>query len=186
MPAVNELFLGQYQVESQRLPDWDYTAPGWYFVTICTKERNPYFGEIVDGEMIRNELGKIAHNFWFEIPSHHGNVSIDEFIIMPDHVHGILRLTDIEDVVETLHATSLRKESNSNSGYYKGISPKKGSLSTIIRSYKSAVTREIHKHRSPSFAWQSRYYDHIIRTETDLDDLREYIHLNPERTLTHA
>ena len=186
MMVVNELFLGQYQSGSQRLPDWDYAAPGRYSVTLCTKERNPYFGEIVDGEMKRNEMGEVAHNYWIEIPSHHSNVSIDEFIIMPDHIHGIFLLTNNEDVVETLHATSLRKEINQNSGYYSEISPKEGSLSTIIRSYKSAVTREIHKHLSPSFGWQSRYYDHILRTETDLNNLREYIHLNPERTLAHA
>ena len=171
---------------SLRLPDWDYTAPGWYFITICTKDRQPFFGEIVDGKMKRNKLGEIAHKFWSEIPSHHSNVSIDEFVIMPDHLHGILILSDTCEAVATLHATSLRSETTSDVNYFSEISPKKGSLSTIIRSYKSAVTRDIHKYHSPSFAWQSRYYDHIIRTETDLDNLREYIHLNPERTLAHV
>ena len=175
-----------YSTQSLRLPDWDYATPGWYLVTICTHGRVPWFGEVVDGKMVRNELGEVAQKLWGEIPSHHNYVTLDEFIIMSDHIHGILLISDESETVATLHATSPRDNAKSESHHYSNISPKKGSLSTIIRSYKSAVTREIHKHLSPSFGWQSRYYDHIIRTETDLNNLREYIHLNPERTLAHA
>jgi REP element-mobilizing transposase RayT len=132
--------------------------------------------------MVLNPLGKIADCFWREIPLHCGNVVLDAFVIMPNHVHGIIFIIDdpvTEQSVATLHATSLRCEPVENSEYFSDISPKKGSLSTIIRSVKSAVTRKIHQDLAPSFAWQPRYYDHIIRAERDLENLRWYITLNP-------
>ena len=176
MPAVNELFLGQYQVESQRLPDWDYTAPGWYFVTICTKERNPYFGEIVNGEMIRNELGKVVVEDIQKTEVVRENISIDSWVVMPDHVHLIITIINKENVETPRRGVSTEAQNHW----------KPGCLGSIINQLKGACTRRIRAQYNPSFAWQSRYYDHIIRTETDMDDLREYIHLNPERFLAHA
>ncbi len=136
-----------------------------------------------------NNIGKIADQCWQAIPSHHQNVRLDEYIIMPDHIHGILILFDRDTPVETLHATSLRedsqqRESETKSEYFSRISPKKGSLPSIIRSYKSAVTKTIRSAHNPTFAWQPRYYDHIIRTEYDLDNLRLYILLIQENWLS--
>lgn len=103
---------------------------------------------------------------------------------MPNHVHGILVITDDDDPekdsVAALHARSLQSDSVSEAEYFSGISPQKGSLSAIIRSYKSAVTKLIHTDLDPTFAWQARFYDHIIRSEHDLENLRLYISLNPE------
>ncbi len=130
-----------------------------------------------------NSLGEIAEKYWKEIPLHHDNVELDKFVIMPNHVHGILILNDTGENVETLHATSLRNTQESESEFFSRISPKKNSLSVVIRSYKSAVTRMIRKSFTPNFEWQARYYDHIIRTERDLINLQLYIQLNPDNWL---
>ncbi len=162
-------FKDRYRIESARLHSWDYASPGWYFVTICTKQTKPYFGRIDQESSILNELGQTAHQYWAAIPHHHNNTAIDEYIVMPNHIHGIII------IVETLHATSLRPSPMSS------ISPRTGSLSVIVRSFKSAVTRWARKNDYPNFAWQPRFYDHIIRNETALSRIRTYIQNNPQR-----
>ncbi|HNF28553.1 MAG TPA: hypothetical protein PKV80_29075, partial [Leptospiraceae bacterium] len=84
------LYKNKFRIESARLKAWDYSTPGCYFITICTKNREPYFGKIEDGEMYLSDIGAIAENFWKEIPKHFPNIQLDESVIMPDHIHGIL------------------------------------------------------------------------------------------------
>jgi len=135
-----------------------------------------YFGEIIKGQMNLSEIGEIADKYWKTIPKHFSFVLLDEYVIMPNHMHGIIiinvpyhsdkRNENHDTDVETLHATSLHgsnpdPDGNKNEKMAE-ISPKPGSLSTIIRSYKSTVTkyaRKIH----PDFAWQTRFFDHVIR-----------------------
>jgi REP element-mobilizing transposase RayT len=157
-------FKRKYRIESARLRSWDYSFPGWYFVTICTKQLKPYLGKIDEGCLVLNELGLTTYQYWSEIPQHHNNSAIDEFIVMPNHIHGILILVETLHVetshaetlpVETLHATSLPSSTMSS------ISPRKGSLGVIVRSFKSSVTRWARTHNHPHFAWQLRFYDHI-------------------------
>jgi putative transposase len=168
------LFLDQWRIESIRLKDWDYASPGMYFVTICTRDKNPYFGKIVDGKMILSEIGLIAENYWREIPEHFPYTVLDEFIIMPDHIHGIIEIT--ESIVETLHCNVSTEPTNTMSK----ISPKPESLPTIIRSYKSICTKTINKKQNDNnFQWQSRYYDRVIRDPDELGRVREYIINNP-------
>ncbi len=106
------LYKGKYRVESTRLPDWDYASSGWYFVTICTKDRVCFFGEIVSGTMHRPESGEIAHRRWEEIPQRYAHVVLDAFVVMPNHIHGIIEICD--DLrktclhVETRHGASLQ------------------------------------------------------------------------------
>lgn len=156
-----DFFAGKFRIRSTRLKNWDYSSPGYYFVTICTRNFQPFFGEIIDGVMRLTPVGEIVHRFWSEIPEHFPNIGLDEFVIMPNHMHGIII---IHECVETQHAASL---------------PKPGSLSTIIRSYKSAVTRWARRNAYPKFAWQSRFYDHIIRSDESLHEIRSYIRHNP-------
>lgn len=128
-----------------------------------------------------SDTGKLANKFWYEITNHFQQVELGEFVVMPNHVHGILILNggnapesaSVPVSVETLHATSLPKSQTMAS-----ISPKPGSLSTIIRSYKSAVTRHAHR-LNLEMAWQPRFYDHIIRNEKTLQSIAEYIRNNP-------
>jgi len=93
---MSELFGDKYRISSTRLPNRNYSEPGYYFVTICTKERFPRFGDIQDGKMILNDNGKIVQETWLTITKHFNNVRLDEFVVMPDHVHGILFLKNVD------------------------------------------------------------------------------------------
>jgi REP element-mobilizing transposase RayT len=173
------LFKNKYRIESTRLKGWDYRNPGYYFVTICTKNRDYHFGHIVNGEMHLSAIGEIAAQCWQEIPNHHTNVELDEFMIMPNHVHSIVVICNPVVAVETLHATSLPPPPAESK--MSEISPKAGSLGAIIRSYKSAVTRLCGLQGFTEFAWQTRYHDHIIRNENSLHQIRQYIRNNPAK-----
>jgi putative transposase len=165
------LFKNKYRIESARLKGYDYSSPVEYFVTICTGGMIEYFGEVVDGEIKRNAMGEIAHQMWMHIPNHHEHVMLDESIVMPNHVHGIIVLC------ENNHGRDVA--CNVSTGNIARISPKRGSLGTIVRSYKSAVSNWCHANGHPDFFWQSRFYDHIIRDEKGLNAIREYIQNNP-------
>jgi len=163
------LFQNKYRNESIRLPNYDYTSPGYYFVTICADNRNNYFGSIEDGVMQLSEFGKIAEFCWVEIPNHFKHAVLDEYIIMPNHIHAILILMD-------------RKENSSGQAQEAFGKPVVGSLGTILRSYKSAVTKMIHEKDidSPKKIWQKGYYDRILRSEKGLFNVRRYINHNPK------
>jgi len=185
------LFRKKYRVPSARLPGWDYSAGGFYFVTICTQKMECILGGIYNNIMCLNRLGSITHQCWQNIPNHFPHVSLDEFIIMPNHVHGILEICenkkcgfDVEtqnfyrQPVETLrrNVSTYMKTKNQ---FMSSISPKSGSLSTIVRSYKSAVTKIIdQQYLQTNFQWQPRFYDRIIRNERELYYVREYIKNN--------
>jgi putative transposase len=161
---------------SIRLLGWDYASAGAYFVTICTRERLCLFGEVVDGRMQMNEYGQIAWVCWEEIPLHFPQAELDAFVVMPNHVHGIIILAT---PVGARHAVPLQ---NGISGKPERFGkPVPGSIPTIIRSFKSAVTKRINALRDAPAApvWQRNYYEHIIRNERELGHIREYILSNP-------
>ena len=158
---------------SIRLRGYDYTKAGVYFVTLCTFESECLFGEVVDGEMLLSEAGEIARRCWMRIPEHFANVDLDEFQIMPNHVHGIVVL---KSFVGTRHAVSLQQQNTQQFG-----KPVPGSLSTIIRSYKSAVSKCVHTEGHAEFAWQSRFHDRIIRNHKEFQNIRKYICENPAK-----
>ena len=111
---------------------------------------------------------------WLQIPEHHNAVTLDQFIVMPNHIHRIIELKG--DRVSDVACNVATKD---NSKTMSDISPKKGSLGTIVRSYKSAVTNWCHTNVYPDFVWQSKFHDHIIRNQKDLDRIRNYIRDNP-------
>jgi putative transposase len=152
--------------KTTRLKEYDYTLPGWYYITICTKDFIPWFGKVKGGNVEYNHLGNIAVKFFEEIPKHFKNSETDEFIIMPNHLHGIVI---IKDVVGTRDRVSLRKFGNAE----------KDSLSIIINQYKGSVTRFAHTNGLDDFSWQPRFYEHIIRNDADLHRIRSYIRNNP-------
>jgi REP element-mobilizing transposase RayT len=185
-------FKGKYRIESARLPHWDYRWEGIFFITICTDNRKPYFGEINNGKMRLSPVGVIADILWYEIYDHSGNVDLDAFVVMPNHIHGILIIHhDDANPVETLHATSLRTPRtpqppkrpahgihDTKNKFMASISPKPESVSSIIRSYKSAVTRHAHR-LGYDFAWQPRFYDRIVRNRESYNAIKNYIINNP-------
>ncbi|PMB15598.1 transposase [Fischerella thermalis CCMEE 5282] len=177
-------FQGKYRVESTRLPNRNYAANGSYFITICTKNRDHYFGNVVSGQVHLSVIGKIAQRFWVDIPNHFDYTYIDAYVIMPNHVHGIV-VIDRPENVETLHCNvSTQNDAPwdiTQRQFMSNISPKPGSLGAITRSYKSVVTRWCRENGHNHFAWQSRFYDHIIRADGSLDRIREYIINNPTK-----
>ena len=154
--------------KANRKKHYDYSSAGYYFVTNCTKDRLPFFGKIEDDKMNLNECGKIIKACWLEIPDHFPNVKTDEFVVMPNHFHGIII---INDPVGNRHACSLQD-------IYKNRQHQK--LPVIIGSFKSAVTKLIHRKYDNDFQWQKSYYDHIIRDESSLNNIRLYIRQNPQ------
>ena len=169
---------------SIRLKGYDYTQPGAYFVTICTHERTCLFGEVVDGVMVLNAYGRIAQACWESIPDHFPHVQLDAVVIMPNHMHGIIWIVD-DDGNTTCgggRGTARRAPTTTTTTERFGA-PVPGSLPTIIRSFKSAVTKHINAHRGTPGApvWQRNYYEHIIRNEQALNAIRRYIAENPLR-----
>jgi len=162
-----EKFKNKYTIKSARLKGYDYSQNGMYFVTICTKDRECFFGEIVNGRMILNEIGKIADQFWREIPKHFPFVNLDIYQIMPNHIHGIIEIIN----VETQNFASLPKRNT--------FGPQSKNLASIIRGFKVGVKKYTTKN-DIFFFWQPRYYDHIIRNESELNRIREYICKNSD------
>jgi len=158
------LFKNKYRIESSRLKGWDYSSAGLYFVTICTEGRECVFGDLVDGEMQLSPIGEMAQQFWLEIPQHSSaNIQLDEFVVMPNHVHGIIGIVDGghagRDVACNVSTESPANDTNlpvKNIAMSR-ISPKSGSLGAIIRSYKSAVGRWAQMNEHSDFHWQERY-----------------------------
>ncbi|MEJ5342476.1 MAG: transposase [Thermogutta sp.] len=177
---------------SIRLRGYDYTQPGAYFVTVCTQGRASLFGEVADGEMRLNEVGRIVQRCWEAIPEHFPHIELGAFVVMPNHVHGILVITGApHDLVGSRHAVPLQNDvpppnnaliSNNAVPLQERLGkPVAGSIPTIVRSFKSAVTREVNALRGTPGApvWQRNYYEHIIWNEESLQRIREYIWTNP-------
>ena len=187
--------------KSPRLPHWDYGSNAAYFITICTKDRQHYFGEIQNGELMYSPAGSIAYVLWHEIKNHAKHVELGEFVVMPNHVHGILIIngnnnertghglsvadyggTDVADIdgrdVACNVPTGTHPINPLKNQQMAGISPKSNTVSSIIRSYKSAVTKYCNRLKLP-FAWQTRYHDHIIRNDESFKRISEYIKKNP-------
>ena len=174
------LYQNKFKIKSVRLNNYDYSQNGYYFITICTKDKELFFGDVIDEKVVLNKVGSIAYQHWEEIPKHFDNVLLDEYIIMPNHLHGIIVICGGDAVVETRHASSLRgKKYIGQHPQMSKISPQAKSLPVIIGSYKSACTKKIRQKLDVSFAWQSRFYDHIVRNEKSLDKIRNYIRNNP-------
>ena len=177
-------YLDKYRNESTRIKNYDYGSNGLYYVTINTHRRTEYFGEIVfvrtgdcpspkndTGTFIRTdnrpslratEIGNIADEYWQQIPNHYPWVELDEYIIMPNHIHGILRFDKPFD-----YGWKPNK-----------FGPQSQTLGAVIRAFKSSVKRYANNNKI-EFHWHPRFYDHIIRDEQALLNIRNYIHQNP-------
>lgn len=164
---------------SIRLTNYDYSRNGYYFVTICAKYRSNVFGEIIDGEMKYNEIGKMANKFWQEIPEHFSFVILDEWVIMPDHVHGIIVINKQIVNADVVGAQNIARLQNVQPLNHRNIfGPQSNNLASIIRGYKIAVTKHANVNNIP-FKWQPLYYEHIIRDDRALNNIRRYIRNNP-------
>ena len=177
-------YQNRYRRQSTRLNSWDYRRSAAYFVTICTKDRKHYLGDIVDNKMVLSNTGVIADVLWDEIRNYNRCVKLDVYVIMPNHIHGIIILNS--NLITNGHINNglsskseqLSSETHKNE-YMSEISPKANSLSAIIRSYKSAVTKHANRLGYDN-GWQPRFYDHIIKSGRAFNNIRNYIINNPK------
>ncbi len=171
-----------------RVYERDYSAIGTYFITMCTMERERIFGDIHNDHVILNKFGQCAREFWRAIPEHFPFVNIDTFVIMPDHMHGILKFCGNTDAGRGDTGTVLGDEgtacraptTDTHRQFGRGI-PR--SLSSVIGSYKSAVTKRINDIRNTRGQpiWQRNYHERIIRDDAALQNMRQYIANNPKQ-----
>jgi len=165
----NKMYLGK----DRKLNRWfgyDYAIPGHYFITICTQNRIPHFGEIIGGKMLLNDLGKIVNECWFDLSNHYKHCKLDEFVIMPNHVHGIIEIINNE----------YYKTAVSVGNGFKPF-PTIHGLSEIVRGFKTFSSRKINKLQNNYFQWQKSFHDRVIRDEQELIDKRYYIQQNPAK-----
>ena len=170
---------------SIRLQGYDYSKAGAYFVTLCTQDRECLFGDIVDGEMRLNEAGRVVADEWLKTAEIRAEIELDEWVVMPNHFHGILVIADGRGT-----ARRARNDDGATMGTARRAptverfgQPVSGSVPTIIRSFKSAATKRINELRQSlgTKLWQRNYWEHIVRNETELNRIREYIQSNPAR-----
>jgi REP element-mobilizing transposase RayT len=178
---------------SIRLRDYDYAQAGAYFVTICSQNRECLFGEIVEGEMQPSAAGDMIQMVWHEIPAHYPGVDVSEFVVMPNHVHGIIVITEISPnhpvgaAPRGRPCTRPMALGHPEPGQARGPAPTvRLSLPDVVQRFKTMTTKHYGdgvKHAGwPAFSdrlWQRNYWEHIVRNEDDLSKIREYIHNNP-------
>jgi REP element-mobilizing transposase RayT len=173
-------FKDKYRIESTRLRNWDYGRNASYFITICTQNRECYFGDIVDGEMTLSEIGKIASAEWlktFEMRPDM-NLCMGEFVVMPNHFHAIIGIG--ENRYNTARDSKRRGAMHCASTTTKNqFGPQSKNLASIIRGFKIGVTKNA-RIINAGFAWQPRYHDHIIRTDESYQRIKQYINNNPK------
>ncbi|MFZ1570893.1 MAG: transposase [Thiolinea sp.] len=170
--------------QSIRLRGHDYTKAGLYFVTICTHNRLPLFGEVIEGKMFPNEAGILVQQCWEAIPEHFPSVILDEFVVMPNHVHGIIVMGDAN--VGAKDFLPLQPNGGGNVGANNHLPPqvKPGTartLGSVVRGFKIGVTKWFRTHTEVHSVWQRNYYEHIIRNETAYVKIADYIQTNPQR-----
>jgi putative transposase len=151
--------------KSIRLKEYNYSFPGEYFVTICTYNRECIFGDVIDEEILLSQSGEIVRNTWNDLPNHNHAIELDTFIVMPNHIHGIIIIHDIEV----------------GAGSEPAPTEKRHGLPEIIRQLKTFSSLRINRIRNTvgNPVWQRSYYEHIIRDDKDLNNIRDYIVNNP-------
>ena len=178
--------------KSNRLKGYDYSVDGYYFITICTKDKLHFFGDIKNDNMILNDCGRCVNDIWQQIPKFYTNIYLDEFIVMPNHIHGIV-IIENKNTVRTeyysVHAMKKNAPKNKNVGteYHSvhnhnvlTIHNARPNISQIIKSFKVSCTKTIRKkYNDYNFGWHRSFYDHIIRDEKSLLEIQKYIVANP-------
>jgi putative transposase len=156
--------------KSIRLKEYNYSQPGEYFVTMCTHDKKCVFGKVMEENTLLSPIGEIAKKCWEEIPEHYPCVILDEYAIMPNHVHGIIIITEGRDLINQIPTT----ENN-----FPLMKNPKETLGKIIRYYKARSAKLIHNSGYVDFQWQSSFYDRIVRSDKELNKIRDYITDNP-------
>ncbi|MEI6832242.1 MAG: transposase [Candidatus Omnitrophota bacterium] len=188
-------YHNEYRVKSTRLDGWDYSSSGYYFITISVRDRINYFGRVMGGTVELSDLGRITKECWKNIPMHFPHVGLDEFVVMPSHVHGIIIINSNIHVetqnfaspnplpsMETQNLASLHPIVSVNTQNLASrnnkFGPQSKNLGSIIRGFKIGVKKWATMNNI-DFQWQPGFYEHIIRNEKSLQSIRQYIIENP-------
>jgi REP element-mobilizing transposase RayT len=158
----------EHQRRSTRLRGYDYSQSGAYFVTVCVQNRQSVFGKVMNGKMILNDTGRMVEGEWLNTPAVRPYVDLDEFVVMPNHFHGIIMIRNEPTIVGATHRVA-------------PTGPTAGSVGAMMAQFKSIATKRMRALGHSSFAWQRNYYEHIVRDEDSLNRIREYILTNPLR-----
>ena len=166
-------FQHKYRIPPARAQWWDYANAGAYFITICTANREHFFGEIEK----MNELGRLAEKYWYEIPNQFNFIELGAFVVMPNHIHGILIITVETRLIASVQ--SINRISTPSSKMQGGVTGLKNpmlhnNISRVVRWYKGRCTFEIRKIHA-DFAWQSLFHDHIIKNEESYQKIGDYL-----------
>jgi putative transposase len=174
----DQKFKNKYRISSARLKNYNYEQNGAYFITICTQNRGCYFGKIENKTMELSKIGKMLKIEWTKTPEIRKNVLLGEWIIMPNHFHAII-IIENNVPVETHCNASLKSPPFNQAKYKNTFGPQSNNLSAIIRGFKGSTTKQIHIAGFQNFAWQTRFHDHIIHNDDELNFITEYIEQNP-------
>lgn len=174
-------FQNKYRIQSARLKNWDYGWNGSYFLTVCTQNRECFFGVVIQGEMKLSEIGKIAEKYLLEIPERYEYAILDEFTVMPNHIHAIVTIKKTNDVFCRDAINRVSTENQTNMG---GITGNKNpmlhdNISRIMNWYTGRVTFESRK-INKNYGWQARFHDHVIHDNAEYLRIKDYIRNNPK------
>jgi putative transposase len=188
-PLQEPLPPERHRRRSIRLKGYDYSQAGAYFITICTLNRECLFGDLIDSEMRLNDAGRIVHEEWLRSADLRSYATINELVIMPNHLHGVIVLQERDrrgtarraPTTPDIEHNAVTETINEGDAIERFGRPMVGSIPTIVRAVKSATTRRINEHRQTpgSPVWQRNYYEHIIRNDDELRRIRQYIVDNP-------
>ena len=173
----------KYNRRSMRMKGYDYSLPGAYFVTLLASGRKHLFWKVNLDQVELNEIGKIVEYCWLKIPNYFDNIKLDEYVIMPDHLHGIIFIEAALGKGEVFagNAPNEVETQSANTSPLRPRGTKKGSLGAIIQNFKLVSTRFVNKrfYEAGNKIWQRNYYDRIIRNEREFNAIRQYIRDNP-------
>lgn len=173
----------KYHRQSIRMKGYDYTLPGAYFVTLLSQNRVCLFGEVENGEIKLSKIGQLVIDCWYGIPKMFNNIELDEFVLMPNHLHGILLINEapgkgeaFSDMNTSQHVLGLE-----NASPLQPRGTQSGSLSAVIQNFKSVSTRRVNQKffKSGNKIWQRSFYERIVRNDRELNAIRQYILDNP-------
>ena len=170
------LYKNKYRIESARYQNWDYTSNGYYFVTICTQNREYFFGDVMADKMQLSPVGKIVAEEWQKTSQIRSYIELDEWVIMPNHLHGIIIIKN-QPPQETFQRKTFQRNVSTTGTAKSRLKPK--SLGSIVGQIKTSCTKRIWEAGFDDFEWQDRFYDHIIQDEESLHHIRKYIINNP-------
>ncbi len=185
-----EKYQNKYRIPSARLPHWDYGRNGVYFVTLCTLNKTCYFGHVADGRMRLSKIGKIVKHEWCITPTIRPdmNLELGDYVVMPNHFHGIIIINENKynrfeprkmarrNAMHRVSTTTMKTIDEPGNQF----GPQSKNMASIMRGFKSSVTKKSQQ-INKNFAWQPRFYDHIVRNEESLHRISNYIVNNPAK-----